>query len=145
MQLLFLFPVFLGLITTFPRSSVTIGTNPINELSVENLREPLTLSLKTSSVTTQSRYSITTNEDGKKIIASLATELPAHTNLSIIMQPPSGALSAGKVSLSMNSSILVSHINRVAESNLLITYFFSSSELIAASIYSTTIHFTITD
>ena len=145
MQMLFLLPAFLGLITSSPHSTVTVGTTPINELSIQGVPEALTLSPKISSVTSQSNYSITTNGDGKKIMASLAAPLPPHTNLSISLEPPLGALSHGKVSLSTKSALLVSSISRVAQSNLLITYFFSSSELIVANMYPTTIHFIITD
>lgn len=123
--------------------TLTLEVKPIHEFSLQNL--PSSLVLKDSSLVMKGNYSITTNEDNKKIIGSLSTPLPPNTILSVTLQPPLGAYSLGKVVLSNQNKVLVSHISRVAEENLSITYTLSSNSPPPAGSYPNLVQLTLTD
>ncbi|MES2198649.1 MAG: hypothetical protein V4489_00570 [Chlamydiota bacterium] len=123
--------------------TLTLEVKPINEFSLQNL--PSSLILKDSSLTMKGSYSITTNENNKKIIGCLSTPLPPHTTLTVHLEAPKGAHSLGKVLLSNQDTLLVSNISRVAEENLNITYILSSDTLPPAGSYSNLVRFTLTE
>jgi hypothetical protein len=123
--------------------TLTLEVKPIQEFSLQNL--PSSLTLIDSSLVVKGNYSITTNEDNKKIIGSLSTPLPPDTTLTVQLEAPSGASSAGAVSLSHQNTLLVSHISRVAEKDLSITYTISANKPPTAGSYSNLVQFTLID
>lgn len=123
--------------------TLTLEVKPIHEFSLQNL--PSSVILEGSSFVMKGNYSITTNEDNKKIMGSLSTPLPPGTILTLQLEAPSGASSSGKVQLSNQNTLLVSCISKVAEENLNITYTFSSSIPPPAGSYSNLVQFTLID
>jgi hypothetical protein len=128
-------------------ASPTVSTEvrPIHELEIEYCHIPLTLSSSPFTITCQNTYSITTNGDFKKIIGSLEHSLPSPLILTVALQAPKGAKSLGKVKLSTQEAVLVSHISRVAQENLKIIYTFSSSEPLISGLHPGQVRFTLVD
>lgn len=69
-----------------------------------------------------SSYSVLTNEENKKISASLNTDMPDGVTLYVELSPPKGARSLGAQVLSSTPVDLVVEITRVSQSGLLINY-----------------------
>ena len=140
---------FLVLAATTLNLPVTIGVSAINELSIQGSAPLLVITnpiIGPNTVTSNSStYSITTNGDNKKIVASLDSSLSSDLSLVVSLQAPSGAQSVGDVFLSSQNATLVTNISRVAQSALQITYTFSSSNNSLAGTYSKTVRFTLTD
>jgi hypothetical protein len=148
MRLLFFLLLFKGTLL-FPsviNPIITLGIEPINEIALQKI-PPINLPPRSQggSCTYKGSYAITTNGIGKKITASLDSPLPDSTSLSIRLSPPKGAISAGTVPISQKASILVSNVSKVAESNLEITYFLSSSKPCTEGIYLKVITLTLID
>lgn len=123
--------------------TLTLEVKPIHEFSLQN--PPSSHILKDSHLVIKGSYSITTNEDNKKIIGALSTPLPPHTTLTLYLEAPPGAFSLGKVLLSNQNTLLVSHISKVAAKNLSLTYTLSSNALPPAGSYSNLVQITLTD
>ena len=124
---------------------ISLGVEPINEISVQTISLPINIPSQPSTLISQSSYSITTNGDEKKIIGSLDLLSPPNLILSIALQAPSGATSHGKVKLSSQNVTLVSNISRVAQSNLDIIYTFSAISPVLSDKYSKVVRLTLVD
>lgn len=108
--------------------TVTIQVTAINEIAVSPGPVEFTVSGVTAGSSSveqsdsSSTYAITTNGTGKKITAQIDSDLPSGVELQIQLAPPSGAVSAGAVTLSGVASDVVTGISPVAQSGLAITY-----------------------
>ena len=134
------------LISSVINPILTLGVEPINEIALQRI-PPMALPSKSQGgiCTYQGSYAITTNETDKKITASLDMPLPGDASLSIRLNAPKGAVSAGTVSISQKEATLVSSISKVAESNLEVTYFLKSSKACLEGSYLKVITLTLTD
>ena len=148
MRLLFFLLLFNGtlLISSATNPIITLSIEPINEIALQKI-PPINLPPRSQggSCTYKGSYAVTTNEVGKKIIASIDSPLPDATSLSIRLSPPKGAVSAGTIPISQKASVLVSNVSKVAESNLEITYFLNSSRPCPEGLYLKVITLTLID
>lgn len=98
-----------------------------------------------TSASASATYAITTNGDGRKITASIDSDMPTGVTLTVSMGAPTGATSAGAVTLSTTSQDVVTGISTVNESGLSITYGLSAT--VAAGVVpaaNKTVTYTIT-
>lgn len=110
------------------QQTVTFEVQAINEISVSG--NPGTLTVSTATAGQQpdavsdnsTTYAITTNESNKKITVAIDTAMPSAVTLQIQLAAPSGATSAGNVTLSTTAADAVTGITQVAQSGLTITY-----------------------
>jgi hypothetical protein len=109
--------------------TVTFAVQAINELSVSGSPGALTVSTATAgqapNVVTDSTtsYSITTNEDDRKITGAINTAMPSGVTLTVALQAPVGSGStAGPVVLTTTAQELVTGISRLNETGRGITY-----------------------
>ncbi len=132
--------------------TVTFEVQAINEISVSGNPGNLVISTATAgsdpddATDNSTSYSITTNESSKKITGSIDAAMPANTTLKVNLTAPTGASSAGSVTLSTTAADLVTGIATLAESGLTITYTFSatvSAGVVASD--SRTVTLTLTD
>jgi hypothetical protein len=75
-----------------------------------------------TSATANATYAITTNEADRKITASIDSDMPAGTALSVSLAAPSGGTSAGAVPLSTLAQDVVTGVSTVNASGLNVTY-----------------------
>ena len=75
-----------------------------------------------TSATASGTYAITTNGTGRKITASLDTNMPSGVTLTVSLSAPSQATSAGTVTLSTTAQDVVTDITEVTEPGLAISY-----------------------
>lgn len=78
-------------------------------------------------------YAVTTNEANQKISASIDQALPPGVMLEVTLAAPSGASSAGPVSLSTASADVVTGISSISAASLPITYRFSAATSVQMS------------
>jgi hypothetical protein len=111
---------------------VTFGVQAVNEIALAgdlNITNENTVTINSQSVKVihaTSTYLITTNEEHKKITGVLNTVLPKDANLFIALEAPTGAVSVGGVSLKSTPIDLVTGVSRVAESQKVIHYTFTT-------------------
>jgi len=94
----------------------------------------------------ENTYSVSTNEENKKILAYLDQDMPLHTYLTVRLSPPDGAKSTGWQTLSTTPVDLVIEISRTHAENLPMLYRLSAER--EAGVVSTTtriVTFTMTD
>lgn len=99
-----------------------------------------------TSATASGTYSVTTNGDGRKITASIDTDMPTGVTLTVALDAPAGASSAGVVTLSSTDQDVVTDISTVNASGLGITYGLSAT--VAAGVVASgnkTVTYTITE
>jgi len=114
-------------------ATVTFSVSAINELAVSGNPAAFTVNSATagnqpvSIQDSSTTYNITTNESSKVITGALDVALPSGLSLDVTLTAPTGATSAGAVTLTTVSQNLVTGISQVAESNLGITYDFSAT------------------
>lgn len=80
-----------------------------------------------NSATAGGTYAITTNGTNRKITASIDTNMPSGVTLTVSLGAPTGASSAGTVTLSTTAQDVVTGITTVNESGLSIGYGLSAS------------------
>jgi hypothetical protein len=98
-----------------------------------------------TSASASGTYAVTTNGDGRKITASIDTDMPTGVTLTVSLGAPAGATSAGAVTLSSTDQDVVTGISTVNESGLDITYGLSAT--VAAGVVAAgnkTVTYTIT-
>jgi|SRR5687767_3811909 len=122
----------------------------VNQIGVSGGPAPLVINTATAgsaptSVTAPGgSYAVTTNEENKKITASLDQSLPPGVRLEISLAAPAGAASAGDVSLGSAAADLVTGISTLAASALPITYRLSADATVYIPAPATrTVTFTI--
>lgn len=114
--------------------SVTIEVKPISKISIAGNPNPLVISDATpgsnltSVVDNNTKYSITTNLDNMKIVASINDRMPAGTSL-LVQLSSNKAVSSGPVDLSnaLSPVDVVTGIGRVSETNQAISYTFAAN------------------
>jgi hypothetical protein len=90
-----------------------------------------------------SSYGITTNETNQKITAALDSPMPSGMTLTVSLAAPSGAASAGSMTLGTSSADVVTGISTVSASALPITYTLSASSTAPVAPGTRTVTFTI--
>ncbi|HVH12562.1 MAG TPA: hypothetical protein VM759_05905 [Longimicrobium sp.] len=80
-----------------------------------------------TSATASGTYAITTNGADRKITASIDSNLPTGVTLTVTLGAPTGATSAGAVTLGTTAQDVVTGISTVNESGLAIDYGLSAS------------------
>lgn len=80
-----------------------------------------------TAATASGTYAVTTNGSDRKITASIDSNLPTGVTLTVTLGAPTGATSAGAVTLSTTSQDVVTGISTVNESGLSIDYGLSAS------------------
>lgn len=98
-----------------------------------------------TSASASGTYAVTTNGTNRKITASLDTNMPSGVTLTVSLGAPSGASSAGTVTLSTTAQDVVTGITTVNESGLSIGYGLSAT--VAAGVVpagNKTVTYTIT-
>jgi hypothetical protein len=80
-----------------------------------------------TSVTASGSYAITTNGTGRKITAELDTDMPDDVTLTVSLAAPSGATSAGTVTLDATARDVVTGITEVNQSGLSVSYGLSAT------------------
>lgn len=89
-------------------------------------------------------YSISTNGNNKKIVASLNQAMPDYTALKVQLAAPQGATSAGYVTLGTSAQDLVTGISKKRASGLEISYEFSAQIEAEPQSFSRTVTFVLT-
>jgi hypothetical protein len=111
---------------------VTFCVQAVNEIAVAgdwkitDIRTAMVGSQSVKVINATSTYLVTTNEEQKKITGFLNTSLPKDSNLSISLEAPAGAISAGGVDLKNTPVDLVTAVSKVADAHRVITYTFTS-------------------
>jgi hypothetical protein len=77
--------------------------------------------------TDSTTYAITNNAGAKKLVGKLNTAMPANTTLSLQVAAPTGAASAGAVTLTNSNQDLVTGIGAVNESGVSIVFTLSAT------------------
>ncbi len=98
-----------------------------------------------TSASASGTYAVTTNGTGRKITASLDSNMPSGVALTVSLGAPTGATSAGTVTLSTTAQDVVTGITTVNESGLSIGYGLSAT--VAAGVVpagNKTVTYTIT-
>lgn len=98
-----------------------------------------------AAVSAAATWSVTTNQTGAKVTASLNSAMPAGVTLSVSLTAPTGGTSAGAQSLGVTAVDLVTGITRIAQGSLGVSY--SLSATAAAGVVastSRTVTYTIT-
>lgn len=80
-----------------------------------------------TAATASGTYAVTTNGSDRKITASVDSNLPTGVTLTVTLGAPTGATSAGAVTLSTTAQDVVTGISTVNESGLSIDYGLSAS------------------
>ena len=107
--------------------TVTFQVDAINQISFSGspsllINAATAGSAPTSVTATGSTYSVTTNQTGAKITASIASVMPTGLTLSATLTAPAGATSAGLKSLSTTASDMVTTISKLNAASLSVTY-----------------------
>lgn len=132
--------------------TVIYAVSPINEISVSGNPGALTVSAATAGsepdqvTEATTTYNITSNGTGKKITGAIDTAMPSGVTLVINLAAPTGATSAGDVTLGTTAGDLVTVITQKAESAKTITYKLSAT--VAAGVVTSaqkTVTLTVTD
>lgn len=127
---------------------VEITVEEVNEITVGST---VSLSLTSASAgnpltgTSSSTYAITSNSaSGKKITAQLTEALGAGLGLKVTLEAPSGATSAGQVTLGNVSAVdVVTGIAGVAEDSLSIDYAATATTAVEPDTYAAEVTYTI--
>ena len=107
---------------------VRFQVNAVSQIAVTGNPSPMVInsatagSAPTAVTSAGTRYAVTTNETNQKITASIDQPLPSGVSLEVNLAPPTGAASAGNVSLSTASADVVTGISNTASTALPITY-----------------------
>jgi hypothetical protein len=131
---------------------VNYEIKPLTDITIDKDPQPFVINTAvagedpTPVTDSSTSYSFSTNGDTKKIAASLDQEPPAYTTLTVKLAAPSGASSAGEVSLGTSPKDLITGIGRKKARNLGITYTFyadARSGVVQQTVLKVT--FTVTD
>jgi hypothetical protein len=110
---------------------VTYEVAPVDQITVTGspslVINAATAGTGLTSASASGSYAITTNGTGRKITASLDTDMPDDVTLTVSLAAPSGATSAGTVTLDNTARDVVTGITEVNQSGLSITYGLSAT------------------
>jgi len=107
--------------------TVTFQVDAINQVAVSGtpslvINAAVAGGAPTSVTSTGSTWSVTTNQTGAKITASISSAMPTGLTLSAQLGAPTGATSAGLKSLGTTSVDLVSGISKLNATGLSLSY-----------------------
>jgi hypothetical protein len=129
--------------------SVSYEVSAINEISVSGspslVINDATPGSGLVSASAAGTYAITSNQTNRKITARIDTDMPSNVTLTVQLAAPSGATSAGAVSLNSVDKDVVTGISNVDQSGLSISYGLSAT--VAAGVVAAgnkTVTYTIT-
>jgi hypothetical protein len=77
--------------------------------------------------TDSTTYSISNSSSNKKLVARLSSPMPPNTTLKVQLAAPTGAVSAGQVTLTASDQTLVTGIGMVNQAGLDITFTLSAT------------------
>lgn len=129
--------------------SVSFSVVPISRVAVSGTLAPIVVrtanagSAPTSASMGGTSYAITTNEANQKISAALDAPMPSGVSLAVSLAAPSGAASAGSMTLSTASSTVVTGITGVSATSLPIVYTLSASSTAVVAPGTRTVTYTI--
>ena len=129
---------------------VHFRVNAVNQIAVSGTPAPLAITTATaggaltSATSAGTSYAITTNESNQKITASIDQGLPAGVTLEVSLGAPTGASSAGLVSLGTSGADVVTGISTTAATALPITYRLSATPQVQLGPTARTVTFTVT-
>lgn len=118
---------------TTATQTVTYEVTAIDEVSVSGNPSALVVNSATAGSQPDAQtdatttYAVSTNGSAKKITGKINTAMPANTLLKVTLAAPTGATSAGQVTLTATDQDLVTGISTLAESGLTVTYEFSAT------------------
>jgi len=120
--------------------SVTFQVDAINQIAFSGspslVINTATAGSAPTSATAGATWSVTTNQTGAKITASIGSAMPAGLTLQVNLSAPSGASSAGAQTLSTTSIDVVTGITKLAQSAITVNY--SLAATAAAGVVSST-------
>jgi hypothetical protein len=148
---LFIFVGFQAMAGNQAQQIVNFQVNPINEISVSG--NPGTLIINSATAgqdpdpaeDTSTTYSVTTNEENKKIVGKIDSTMPQYTTLEVQLAAPQGGSSAGYIALGTTDQNLVTGISKLSESGKQISYRFSAQAEAGTLNGSRTVTLTLTD
>jgi hypothetical protein len=138
----------LALVAVFSRAataqtatqSVTFQVDAINQIAFSGspslVVNTATAGSAPTAATAAATWSVTTNQTGAKITASIGSAMPAGLTLQVNMSAPAGASSAGAQTLSTTAIDVVTSITKLAQSALSVNY--SLAATAAAGVVSST-------
>lgn len=113
--------------------TVTYSVSAINQMSVSGNPGALAIttatagSAPTDATSATTTWAITTNQTGTKVTGAIDLAMPAGVTLKVNLAAPTGATSAGAVSLGAIAGDLVTGITKLNESAKTITYTLSAT------------------
>jgi hypothetical protein len=128
---------------------LTINIQAISQISVAGGAHTLTINSATAGnapddATWTTSWSITTNESDMKVTASIGAAMPSGTTLLVNLTNPTGASSAGAVSLDGSAKDLVTGISTLNEASLPLTYTVQATSLAGVQTINKTVTYTVT-
>lgn len=130
-------------------ATVNYSVGSVNAISVSgnpgalNITTAVAGSALTNAADATTTYSLTTNNSNKTIVGALSSNLESGLTLTANLTAPTGATSAGAVSLSTTSANLVTGITQLNATGLAITYTLSATLAAAQVSTNTTVTYTI--
>ncbi len=118
---------------TTANATITYTIGSIDSLAISGNPGTLTInsatagSSPTAASDTTTTYAVTTNNSGRTITGQLSSALPTGVSLSVTLAAPTGATSAGSVTLTTSPQSLVTGISTIAEGSLLVTYYLTAT------------------
>lgn len=148
---LFMFSAGVVMAGNTAQQTVSFQINGINEISVSG--NPNTLVINSAeagqdpdpATDTSTTYSVTTNEENKKIIGKINSAMPNYTKLEVQLAAVTGGSSAGYVELGETDQDLVTGISKLSEAGKQISYRFSAQAEAGTLSGQRTVTFTLTD
>ena len=113
-------------VVTFSVSAISVMSVSGNPAAM-NITTATPGSAPTPVTDASTSYAITTNETSKKIVADISANMPSGLTLQINLQAPTGATSAGTVTLTTTAADVVNNVGTVAQSGRTITYTLSAT------------------
>jgi hypothetical protein len=90
-------------------------------------------------------WAVTTNQTNQKITASINSDMPANTTLTVALAAPSGATSAGVKTLALAAVDVVTGITKLNQNSMVVTYSLAATSLADEVVSgSRTVTYTIT-
>jgi hypothetical protein len=128
---------------------LTINIQAISQISVAGGAHTLTINSATAGnapddATWTTSWAITTNESDMKVTASIGAAMPSGTTLLVNLTNPTGASSAGAVSLDGSAKDLVTGISTLNEASLPLTYTVQATSLAGVQTINKTVTYTVT-
>ena len=128
---------------------ITVNIQAISRIAIAGGAHTITINTATAgqapdAVTWSTTWAITTNETSQKVTAGVGSDLPTGVTLTVELGQPTGATSAGAVTLTGTAQEVVTGISKLNSPTLPLTY--TASATAAAGVQSVlrTVTYTIT-